>query len=508
MFQRKHGFASNKCLFLLIIFCLLCTMVKAVYFLDPDFGWHIKMGELISATGIPKTDPFSYTMPSFSFIDHEWFTNLFLYQLYSRSGIGLLAIVYLLFVAFTFFIIFGKKLKKELFFFKFAFFLLAFGSIFPFFGIRPQVISWLLLPLLLLILYRAKRDWIFFLLTPLLVIFWVNVHGSFALSIVVLAIYILFKTIRVRKIDYKELVVFVLCVAATFINPYGIGAWGEVWMQISDSALRWRIVEWKPAFFEPIFPYIFYLAFAYAVYIFRKNILLEKGAIFVFFLLQSVSSIRHIPLFIVAATPIYMELIEKLYDEIKKIKYGKERFQKAGLVLLVITFMLSATQTFLSFRSAFGIREGVYYPDLAVSYLKENLPENNIFSPYSWGGYLIWKLPEKKLFIDGRMPSWRWNDQPDSESSNAMEDYLNILSGKKDYKQQFEKYNIDTVFWFKKDTLNEKERTIDDYFAKPLNFFGIKRNDYNFFETLLNDGWMIVYEDDISIVYRAPDIIK
>lgn len=31
----------------------------------------------------------------------------------------------------------------------------------------------------------------------------------------------------------------------------------------------------------------------------------------------------------------------------------------------------------------------------------------NIFNTYEWGGYLIWKLPKMKVFVDGRMPAWK-----------------------------------------------------------------------------------------------------
>src|SRR5437870_1663221 len=60
--------------------------LRGTLFLDPDFGWHVRMGNLILASGIPATDPFSYTMSSYPFGDHEWLTNIFLAK--AMGGIG------------------------------------------------------------------------------------------------------------------------------------------------------------------------------------------------------------------------------------------------------------------------------------------------------------------------------------------------------------------------------------------------------------------------------------
>src|SRR3990167_10696773 len=59
--------------------------------LDPDFGWHVRMGNYILANGIPQTDPLSYTMPNFPFIDHEWLTNVLMAVGYERLGMAGLA---------------------------------------------------------------------------------------------------------------------------------------------------------------------------------------------------------------------------------------------------------------------------------------------------------------------------------------------------------------------------------------------------------------------------------
>lgn len=485
-----------------VLLAITLSFIKSFLFLDPDFGWHLRMGEIISFSRIPKTDPFSYSMPSFSFVDHEWLTNLLIYQLNTHLGFISLVIFYLIILFLCFVIIFRNKSVSKFRYFFFSLIVLAYGSIFPFFAVRPQVFSWLMLSILLAVLFNEKLHKKYFIWMPLFVLFWSNFHGSFATSIVTIGIFVVIKSLRLRKFLLRETIILFLCLIVTLFNPYKSGLWGEVWMQISDSALRFRIIEWKPSLFEPIMPYLIYISLAYLVFVFRKKIVLEKKVIFLFFLLQSLSSLRHIPLFIVASTPVYLEIANLLYKKIEKIKYAKQRFQKAGKIFFVISLIAVLIQVSFSIRSAYYLQEHKYYPMEAVFYLKNNLPDNNLFSVYSWGGYLIWKLPEKKLFIDGRMPSWRWNANIAEESNNAMEDYINILNGKTDYKIEFEKYNIDTVLWMKNETIQEKTKTLDDYFAKYLSIFGIKKNDFDLFEKLIEDGWKVAYEDDVSVIYQ------
>src|SRR3989344_2019952 len=70
-----------------------------IYRLDPDFGWHLKVGEILLTEGIPATDPFSYTMPSFPWVDHGRVTDMAMAWLYPRVGMtglaGLAAVVVL-----------------------------------------------------------------------------------------------------------------------------------------------------------------------------------------------------------------------------------------------------------------------------------------------------------------------------------------------------------------------------------------------------------------------------
>ena len=162
---------------ILYVVLLALFWFKGFLYLDPDFGWRLKAGEMYWNIGIPKTDPFSYTMPSFSWVDHAWATSLIFYIVYTYFGYGVLALI-MAFLATTSLYISSRSLEKsffprdffknaefslggrffprfliqvdfeKLYFFANLSFILAGSVLFTFFGVRAQVVSWFMFSIL------------------------------------------------------------------------------------------------------------------------------------------------------------------------------------------------------------------------------------------------------------------------------------------------------------------------------------------------------------------------
>jgi hypothetical protein len=92
----------------------LCIVTLFIYrcwiYLDPDFGWHLRQGQLILSQGIPTKDPYSYTMPDYPYIDHEWLVNVLIYLIHSNFGMISLSAVFGLIATLSLVIILPKKL--------------------------------------------------------------------------------------------------------------------------------------------------------------------------------------------------------------------------------------------------------------------------------------------------------------------------------------------------------------------------------------------------------------
>lgn len=416
--------------------------VIGINVLDPDLGWHLRMGEVIFASGVPKTDPFSYTMPSYPFVDHEWLTNVIMARLYPVLGmVGLAAVM-----AGVSTLALMTAVPVEWWNWAVVPLLLGMGGLMVRGGARPQVEDWLFLAITLRLTESKKWQRLRWLI-PVLFGWWANLHGGFMLGPVILAVVLGVKFWEQRKIELLDVMVWCLGVVATLINPYGVRLWHEVWMQMTDMGLRNSIAEWQVFMMRLELGWWLLIALV-AVLAMKYGEEIEKRewAVWGLLLVAGLLNSRHAALFTVAAIPVAAKLLGKAYEEMKKKKVMRERARKFYGILVGVAGVLLVVEVGLLIRGM-GAGSGAMYPQGAINFLRANKFEGELFSKYWWGGYLIWKLPEKKVFIDGRMPSWRWT-APSGESNWAFKEYLLVGSGNEaDIRDVFNKYRVGVVLW-------------------------------------------------------------
>lgn len=467
---------------------------------DPDFGSHIKLGEWIAKNKkVTTVDLFSYTMPSYPHIDHEWLTDVSMYKLNGWLGYFGLAGVFSLITLIALLILVPSKNWQ------WSIVPLILGASVWIFraGIRPQVEDWLFLGIMILIFENKPRwknlRWFF----PLLMIIWANLHGGFALGIIIMLLLLVLKWVQQRKVDLADLGVWLLAVLGTLVNPYGPRLWHEVWMQMSDRNLRYNIYEWLPFFMRMELGYwlLAILTLAFTLRYLKTWSWPRLGLIAVTFL-AGIISLRHMALFVVPAVPAVTEGFKRFWQEIKKDKLAVSRAKiiyATVLIISIIILTISIAESFNFPKNKFGRS----YPIKAIQYLKANDFEGNLFSPYNWGGFLILEYPEKKLFVDGRMPSWRRSEEVSQESHWAFKDYLEIANEGK-YQEFFDQYKITTVLWFnqllKPNPVNWK---IKIFGIEKVVSFG-DRKETIFLESIKKDGWEKVYEDETAIIFKRP----
>ena len=146
--------------------------------------------------------------------------------------------------------------------------------------------------------------------------------------------------------------------------------------------------------------------------------------------------------------------------------------------------------------------ENKKYPLHAMNFIKTHLPQGNIFTIYEWGGYFDWKLPEKRVFIDGRMPSFRHTAPNKMESDYVFKEYTKGIYGKKkDFAKILKKYHIQMVVMPKHKESNKGTLdTLFDYFFYKY-FSKYSKNpkpEENKFEDL-----KIIYTDDTTVIYSS-----
>lgn len=494
------GFLKKHSVLLILLALGLVAFLRAIIFLDPDFGWHLRMGELIMQKGIPLTDPFSYTMPSYHFIDHEWLSNVLIAIGYSSVGTYGLSLIFTLIFVLTLFAAIPKKFKE----YSPLPLVLAGALMLDFFGIRTQVITWFLLALLLKVIFDEElwRKWKFFL--PLLFIPWANLHGGFAVGIAILFLVSIFKSIQNKRFELAYFSVFLLSVIFTFVNPYGPRLWWEIWMQMSDVNLRLHIAEWSPAVFYVDFAlFILFTLSLFLVFKYRIKIGGVKILIYLFLLTVAISSIRNLPLWSLSAILITSAATKLLVDEVKKNKYGRQRLKTVEKVLFVGILFVFAYESYTSLNSAFALSEQNFYPVKAVRFLSNQTLNGNVFTPYDYGGYILWKLPTKKDFIDGRMPSWRRSGVYPKESNYALKDYFNMVSDEKVFKTMLKKYNIHYILLPVPQVANKRKIPLPSNLVNFLEQFMNGGADFSIGnKDLTKLGLKRIYSDQKFVIYQ------
>lgn len=528
MINEFKKYFSNK-IFIIVFLLFLVFYIKAIIFVDPDFGWRIRAGEYYWNNGMPETDIFTYTMPNFPWVDHAWGVSLIFYLLNNFFGYSVLGFLMCLLVMFTVLVLyktvyrfdFGDLKSKNLTFsiyskylsgglfkldlnkiFPFSFFplILVISIFLPFFGIRAQIVSWFMFSILIFwlsdikVFQKNKR------FLPAFFFLWANLHGSFALGVFVLLLYLFIKTVDTHKFFSKDNFIGTFSFLATFINPYGIGVWREAWSSASDPRLRWSISEWMPALtmFDLAMVFLICLSIIF-IWKYRKRYSTFELVLYLFLFVQAISSRRQLPLWAIFSFPLITRGILFFRNDLVKIENARSRFIKVYRVALVVSVFIFIFQSFLSIKDAYSISPDKFYPVSAVAYLKRNLPEGEIFSEYGWGGYLIWKLPVKRVFIDGRMPSWRWNPKNEVDLPSAFDTYNELLKGEVEYEEIFVKYNIDTILVQK--GIDFDNSSFLNKAKNVLSIFGWEKNDFSLIEAVENDGWEKVYEDEIAVIY-------
>lgn len=438
------------------------------------------MGQIILVDGIPQKDPLSYTMSNYNFIAHEWLSEVALAILYPKLGMAGLAFVFTSIIILTF-IIGISLIPKNAHRWILVPLFLSLSLIMDFVSIRAQVISWLFFAVLIKLLFSGVKFKKRIIFTSIILLLWVNTHGSFALGVGLVMLFSLVNIFKKRGENFKEGAVIVASLLVTFINPYGMRIWEESIMTLGDGYLRAYIIEWQTAIFQanPLFWILVGLS-CYFVFKYRGRYDPKELIMFSVLCMLSITSIKQTPFFVLFSMPLLTKGLYWLYEEAGRVKFGKIRFNKLyqGLAVLVFLMCLPYVIYILYRTSDFG--EKASYPIEATKFLSKNYPTGRMFTLYRLGGYVNLRLPGYKVFVNGMMPIWK-NHKFKGESSYAFKEYREIMSGELSFADASSRYDIDTLILL-------PEGKEDSY--TRLGGQAIKA------------GMVVVYEKDGVVIYR------
>jgi len=234
----------------LLVVLTFVTLTRA----DPDLWGHVRFGgDIIDSGTILLADTYSFTSDK-PWINHEWLSEILMAAAFRVAGASGLVLLKLAIILLSITCVW-RIAKDEGADARTAVVLSALGLI----GIltraqqvRPQLFSVLCFSVLVLLLRRAERNTRALWLVPLLMIFWANTHGGWLVGCATLGLWCAANTWTTwrRGENAGPLVgMWAACataVAATLINPYGLGLWRFLASTVGPS--RRFIAEWGPVY--------------------------------------------------------------------------------------------------------------------------------------------------------------------------------------------------------------------------------------------------------------------
>jgi hypothetical protein len=404
----------------------------ALYPHDPDTWWHIAVGSRILRThSWPVIDSYSFTAHGNAWIAYEWLGEVVM-ALAERAGglaglavlrIGIAAILGLLLYYYAHL---RCRNAKAAFVTAALVFWLSYG----FFWLRPQLLGYLFLLLVLILVerYRQGRQKSLWIL-PFVFLLWVNTHGSFIFGFLVLGIYWVgglwnwqLGHLRMERWEPGQRrhlsLVFLLSEVALLITPYGTRLAAYPFEMVFSQPLVFSsIAEWGPIGFGETWGkevLILILILLVAMAILRPHCRIEE---FILLFIAMFACCVHRRLFVVFAmivTPFLASILSRWMPEYKP----QEDHHALNACLMGLA--MAGMVWFFPSRKKIELSVDRAYPHGAVQYIREHPDLNPIFNEESWGGYVIWSLgSQHKDFVDGRVDLY--------EYSGVFPDYIQIM---------------------------------------------------------------------------------
>ena len=443
---------------------------------DTDFGWHLRYGEhFLQTKTVLRTNELTYYLAGYLWPNSYTLYQIIITTIYKISGFLGISIAYSALMVSTY-IVYNKLNPKLIRVNLITFiFIIIFGfSVFAS-GFRAQIFTFVfLVSTLYLLKYFFDKKYLPIIFV-LIYILWANLHGGFILGLILIASAFINAVLSSNKRGaFLFGISLVFSTLASLINPYGIKIFLEDirHMQVPMGTL---IAEWvAPSFFYKLIIVISSLIILFQIWKIKS-----KKIYFWTFLVTGLSYItllanRNLPFYAMVTLQAAYEVFHKrllIFENNLTIKTLTNILLLSGIG---ITALVNIPKTLTAANNPEYIcRNGILpTPCKAVEFIKKSeIPGKNVFSSYEWGGFLAWKLPEYKFFVDGRTPAW---PTPDGKSPYTV--YLEIIQAQKGYQESLDKYGT-------------------DWMLVPANTFLDLELQTN--QTV----WKEIYRDEISVVY-------
>ena len=477
---------------------------------DGDTGWHIRTGDWIVANRlIPTHDVFSFSKPDGVWYAWEWLSDVLFAGLNNLGGLRAVVLFSVLLLCVTAAVLFRLVLRHCNPVVGVVITMIAAACSSVHWLARPHLFTMLFLVLFFYALERAREGQTriagipFYIVLPVAMVVWTNLHGGFIVGIVMLGIYGCGELLKIaftadassRGPAARRSAVYLgtalACLAASLVNPYTYHLHVHLFQYLRDPYASQHIMEF------------FSLSFHHPVALFFESLLLLSGISVFWYASQGrfteslllllfghvgLLAARNIPLFAIVSAPLVAAAVQDWLTRLPNLEVAgwlrtaADRFNAivaktsetdamprwhlisfAGFA--VVAALLFAPHPPKGFRSEYDPKS---YPAGAIEFLRHDLSAR-VFTNDVWGDYLIWRLyPGSKVFVDGRS---------DFYGSDFENNYIDVLNVKYDWEKILGRFGVDTILLPP---------------SAPLS--GALKE---------TSRWRVVYDDGVAVIFRS-----
>jgi hypothetical protein len=372
---------------------------------DPDFWWHVRVGEWIVAHGrLPGHDLFTYTVPrQRPWVDHEYLTEVLMWLVQRRFGLLGQSLVFGA-LTWTGFCALAaachpRRHPYPIVALALALAVLAAG---PIWGPRPQMVTFAFscLELLWLRRYLEGRGRAILAL-PALTLVWGNLHGGWPIAtawclLAAAAEAVAGHSPRARRRAITLTTLAGLSVPPVLVNPNGPAILVYPFQTLASSAQQSLISEWQsPNFHLPaLWPFGLFLLLLLAGFALgrpgRLDLLLSLAGV-----AMALASVRNLPLCLAAATPALVASWSTVWERIGR-SLPRRPLPRWAPAMVALTLVAVGGATAVRVASNLAQQAAVvrrYYPVGAADWLAAHpAVGTHMFNDYGWGGYLAYRF--------------------------------------------------------------------------------------------------------------------
>lgn len=372
---------------------------------DPDLWGHVRFGQdMLAGRTVHVPDIYSFTSDR-PWVNHEWLSEVAMAIAFDRMGSAGLNLLRMTIVGGVLLLMWrrlsdvNERLKLPI---------VAAGTIGVFLRahpIRPQLFSLLMFALLMTTLSRSddRRSLRPAVLVPALMAVWVNCHGGWIVGLAVFGGWCLMTAVTASWRDRGALAaVAMMALAATLLNPYGVGMWQFLWSTVGVN--RPMISDWQPTYSLPALLWIPWIATAGLVVIAaRRSSLRDHAKYFLLAILLGLFAIRVSRLdafFAIASTFFAARALGAAHSAsssgVEPRRSSRLAWAYAGCAAAALFILIP--------RVMFVPMAPGMVPDMEVGhFLQARALKGNMLTWFDWGEYALWHFgPDLKVSMDGR----------------------------------------------------------------------------------------------------------